>query len=340
MSPVEVYKAHLLSGHNWRMLGNFEKAVSHYEEAISWAARAEGDGASKACPPDAFSLDAKVSLSLAYRAMGDWKQALSLLREAEKAYKKLGDEEALAFVLWSKGGTFRIKGDIGRAIDAFREARKMFAARGDTQAAGYCPNGLGGANRIKGAYKTSMAFYSRANALFGELKDPFGLAYSFCGIGNALRMAGRHEEALREFSKALKVYGRIGDIVSSSYTLWSASKSLMMTGKTGPAREKLKMAERLFIKTGDPRGRIYCILSEAELRAMAKGRRGARGASPEALAAGALEMSRKYGFAIESCHAASLLAFFKGGGAKPEAGCYKKLGIRRPDFSRIPVNLP
>ncbi|MDA8388967.1 MAG: tetratricopeptide repeat protein [Nitrospiraceae bacterium] len=333
----EVYKAHLLSGHNWRMLGNFEKAVFHYEKAISQAlSPAPGDG-EKTPLSGAPLLDAKVSLSLAYRAMGDWKKALSLLREAEKAYKKLKDEEALAFVLWSKGGTFRIKGDIGRAIDAFREARKIFRARGDLQAAGYCLNGLGGASRIKGAYKTSLAFYSEANDQFKRLKDPFGLAYSFCGTGNALRMAGRHEEALVQFRKALKVYKRIGDIVSSSYTLWSVSKSLMMTGRTGPALETLRQAERLFVKTGDPRGRIYCLLSEAELRLMAGGGQKAKAAG---LAAGALELSRRHGFAIESCHAGSLLALIKGDAGRKDTSCYKKLGLKKPDFKKVPVNLP
>nr|MDA8087509.1 tetratricopeptide repeat protein [Nitrospiraceae bacterium] len=166
------YRCHLLSGHNWRMLGNFEKAIAHYEKAISFAGGISPADISLAEGAKTLLPDATVSLSLAYRALGDWKEALSLLREAEKAYKRLKDEEALAFVLWSKGGTFRIKGDIGRAIETLLEARKMFAALGDEHAVGFCLNGLGGANRIKGAYKTSLACYTKANTLFKKLKDP------------------------------------------------------------------------------------------------------------------------------------------------------------------------
>ncbi len=325
------YKCHLLSGHNWRMLGNFEKAIAHYEKAIKCAGEISPAERAKTLLPDAT-----VSLSLAYRALGDWKKALSLLREAEKAYKGLKDEEALAFVLWSKGGTFRIKGDIARAIEALAEARRMFAALGDEHAAGYCLNGLGGANRIKGAYKTSLTYYTKANSLFARLKDPFGLAYSFCGIGNAMRMMGRHEDALKQFRRALKIYRRIGDIVSSSYTLWSASKSLMMTGRPKPALKTLKEAEKFFARTKDPRGRIYCLLSEAEFAAMNGG-----GKKPAELAARALETSKRRGFAIEACHASALLGFFRLNAARePGAACYRRLGLKKPDFGKVPVNIP
>ena len=329
----ELYSCHLLAGHNWRMLGDFGKAIAHYEKAIASAGKMEKNPQEQEMSRNA---DASVSMALAYRALGDWKKALQLLKEAERTYRRLKDDEALAFVLWSKGGTFRIKGDIGRAIGSLTEARKMFAALGDEHAVGYCLNGLGGASRIKGAYKASLGYYTKANTLFRRLKDPFGLAYSFCGTGNAMRMMERHEEALGQFRRALKTYKKIGDIVSSSYTLWSVSKSLLFTGKMEKAEKTLKEAEKFFAKTKDPRGGIYCLLSEAELEAM-KG----RAKKAAVLASRALDDSKKHGFAIELCHARALLGSLGArDGGKADMGCYKKLGLKKPDFRKAPVNLP
>ncbi|MDA8169492.1 MAG: tetratricopeptide repeat protein [Nitrospiraceae bacterium] len=322
----EFFQCHLLAGHTYRMLGDFPKAISHYETAVE---------AAKASKDRTRTADALTSLSLSYRAKGDWARALKMLSQAEKIYAKLGDSEAIAFLLWSRAGTYRIKGEIPEAIKTFREAYKKFVSLKDEHAAGYCLNGLGGTSRVRGAYRDSLAYYSKANELFGRLRDPFGLAYSYCGIGNALRMTDDYEGALRSFRKALVIYRRIGDIVSSSYTLWSMSKTCMMTGerkKLAQSEKYLEEARKLFNKTDDPRGKIYCLLSEAELHFMRGNKKGALKAAQKAL-----ESAEGHAFAVEGCHSRTILAL--AGGEAKMPGCYKSLGLKL-DFRQIPANIP
>ncbi len=321
-SREDLFQCRLLAGHTYRMLGDFEAAAANYEQAITIA---------RELKDPVKGADAKVSLALSVRGMGDWAAALRLLGSAERVYLRRDDEGALAFLNWAKGGTCRIKGDIDEAIKYFKTAYGEFTRLGDEHAAGFCLNGLGGASRVKGLYGRSLDYYTRANGLFKKLRDPFGLAYSYCGIGNALRMKGEWDPAAASFKKALKVYAKIGDIVSSSYTLWSLSKTYVMLGRYETAKKYLKEAEKFFRKTKDPRGMIYCLLSEAELKALAGRKKSAR-----AVVSGALELARAQGFAVEACHAEAMLSVLEGA---PSFACYDDLGLKQK-YKELPFNLP
>lgn len=322
LDTEEEFQANLLAGHVYRMLGDFDKAITHYETAIKKAIGLK-DRTKEA--------DASVSLALSERARGNWRDALKLLEKAEKIYSKNDDAEAIAFLNWSKAGTYRIKGDIDKAIETFRAAYAQFKKLKDGHAAGYCLNGLGGATRVKGLFRGSMKYYSRANKLFTRLKEPFGLAYSYCGVGNALRMEGDWKGALQNFKKALVIYNKIGDIVSSSYTLWSVSKTYELMGKLPGSEKALKEAVKLFNKTKDPRGRIYCLLTEAELAAV-------KGKKIPALrqARIAFESAKEHSFGVEACHASLLIGILSG---TPKNDCYKKLGLKLK-YGTLPLNIP
>jgi|Deesub1362B_J571_1020462.scaffolds.fasta_scaffold00069_27 tetratricopeptide (TPR) repeat protein len=312
-------RRYLLLGHVQRMTGAFEASARAYQKALALA------------DEPAQRADMLVSLALSRRAQGLWRQALGLLKEAEHIYRKLRDQEALAFLQWARGGTWRVRGDISEAIRCFRDALRRFAALADEHAVGYCLNGLGGAWRIKGSYRRSHHYYQRANELFRALREPFGLAYSHCGLGNALRMMGQHREALEHFRKALRIYRRIGDITSSSYTLWSMSKTWQLLGRHRLAERYLQQAEAHFRQTKDPRGWLYCLLQRAEAAALSKDMGKARRLAQEAL-----RRARSLGFSVEACHGRALLKALQG---QQEAGCYKALGLR-PLPCTLPLNVP
>jgi hypothetical protein len=120
-------------------------------------------------------------------------------------------------------------------------------------------------------------------------------------------------------------------------------------GNFKKARDNFIKAMLLFKKTRDPRGIIYCRLGLGELDFL-EGR--------EAIAMrklnGALFESIKNSFAIERCHASTILSYMnknnpptppfnKGGqgglSEKIDDRCYNTLGLRL-EFQGLPFNIP
>jgi tetratricopeptide (TPR) repeat protein len=334
-------------GDTYRMIGNFDRAARHYMYSIEQA---------KIIHVPLAVLDAKVGLALSLRAQGKWKDALKFIRESKNAYKKLDDNEGIAFTLWAEAGSLRIKGDIIRAIKVYKESYAMFKSLKDQHGAGYALCGLGGTSRIAGSFRDSKKYYETANKLFTKLKDTFGKAYSFCGIANAYRMLDDYERALKNFNKATTLYKNIGDEVSYSYTLWGLGMTHLLMGNDRKARDCFIRSKKLFQKTKDPRGIIYCRLGLGQLSLIA-GRNAFAKNSIEA----SLTESMDHGFSVEACHAEALLSYIdfhnppspplskggpKGGngqkrGLSGERGvrCYNRLGLKLR-FQGLPLNIP
>ena len=334
-------------GDVYRMTGDFELASKDYSEAIELARRRR----QAICVADA-----RVGLGLSLRALGRWKEALKLIRGSERIYRKADDREGLAFSLWAEAGALRIQGKIAESIETFKESLAIFKSLKNKQGTGYCLCGLGGTHRVAGLVSDSLKYYAEANILFSRIKDRFGTAYSYCGIGNACRMMGDYKSSLTNFSRAVVLYKKIGDRVSYSYTLWSLGTTYKMIRNFHKARDNFQNAMLLFKKTKDPRGIVYCRLGIGEIDFLE---------GKKALAGKLIDMAfheaAEKGFAIEKCHAATILSYIsendpsvslcQEGMKKGTEGrqvrfsekindkCYNRLGLRLK-FRGLPFNIP
>jgi len=335
-----ILQCSLSLGDTYRMIGKFDLASNHYTYSIEYAKKIH---APLAVP------DAKVGLGLSLRAQGKWEDALKLIREARKTYKKHADKEGTAFTLWAEAGALRIKGDIIGAIKVYKESYTMFKSLKDQHGAGYALCGLGGTSRIAGSFRDSKRYYETANKLFSEQNDTFGKAYSFCGIGNAYRMLDDYKHALRNFTKATTLYKKIGDKVSYSYTLWGLGMTHTLIGNDRKARDFFIRSKKLFQKTKDPRGIIYCRLGLGQLSLIA-----GRAALAKNDIESSFTESMNHGFRVEACHAKILLSYinsnnppsppFKKGwkgalSGKRDVRCYNRLGLKLR-LQGLPLNIP
>ncbi|MEW6213858.1 MAG: tetratricopeptide repeat protein [Nitrospirota bacterium] len=327
-------------GDTYRMVGNLDAAAKNYSNAIRLARKLR----------DTIKVaDARVGLGLSLKAQGKWKEAVKLIRKSKSIYHKKGDREGLAFTLWAEAGALRIKGDIIGAIRTFKESYRISKSIKNIQGGGYCLCGLGGASRIAGRFSDSLRYYIAANRLFSTIKDTFGTAYSYCGIGNAYRMLKDYKSALNNLIKATRLYKKIGDKVSYSYTAWSLGATHKMIGNYKRGRDYFIRAMMLFKKTKDPRGIIYCRLGLGELDFL----EGKNAVAKRRLTA-ALYESAKNSFAVEKCHAATILSYMNNPPKSPfkippypqgrfsrkiDNRCYNRLGLKLR-FQGLPFNIP
>jgi len=311
-----------------RMAGRYKEAEKSYREAhdITYELRSP-----------ALRAEAETGIGLSLRGRGDWKGALSHFRKAKRHFRKTGDTEGLAFVLWAEAGAWRYRGMPGKSIALLKEALKTGRGLSSPELEGYCLNALGGASRVAGLRHLSLRYYRKANEIFSATKDRFGLAYSFCGMGNAERMYGRYQNAHDYFRKALRVYDRIGDIVSSAYTLWSIGQTYLMEGRLLMAERSFNRADERFRQTGDTRGRAYHLLGLSQVYAL----RGERKAALKLLER-TLRITEKGNYLLENCHARTLHDWLSGKKSILTEGgpaCYNRLGIRLK-FTGLPFNIP
>lgn len=283
----------IVIGDLYRILGSFKKAQSQYYETIE---------VSNVLRNDLAKADALVGLSLSKKSVGQWKEALELIKKARKIYEKNKDKKAIAFTFWAEGGVWRVAGRIKKSLKSFYKAQKEFKKLKNKQALGYVYCGIGGSSRVYGDYQNSMKYYRMANKIFKKIKDRFGLAYSFCGIGNAHRMMNELENAEKNFKTALKIYGKIGDTVSSSYTMWSMAMIKILNRNFNSSLEYIKKAEKNFLKCNDPRGLIYCKLLRGVIHYLSKRKKFAKKCFLDCL-----NVARSYDFALEKKYAYNFL---------------------------------
>jgi tetratricopeptide (TPR) repeat protein len=285
-----------------RLIGSFSQSITNYKRAEQLARKLGNDQ---------DLLDARTGLALCFRASGEHKLAITMLRKLLKEYSTARDAHGRAFCLWALGGALRVSGDIKDALETFRKSKQMFQRLGDKAGIAYCLTGLGGASRVAGRIANSKKYYKEANKILIKVGDDFGTAYSYCGLGNVLRMQGGFKESLAYFNKAALGYKKIGDIVSYAYTLWARGTARHILGKKALARRDFTEAELLFKKTNDKRGLVYCALSFAELKA-------GEGEIKKALRMSTLAKNKanSYGYKIEAGYAKQVLWAIKKDPAK------------------------
>lgn len=316
----------------YRIKGDFSRGLNKYDEAIEMC---------DALGLDMTAADAMVGRVLSLKAQGLWKDALKDIKKPLAYYKKINDKKGMGFSLWTQGTILRVKGYITGSIARFNAAKRLFTEIRFKSGIGYASCGLGGAFRIAGWNEKSLEHYKRANKIFLALNDKFGKAYSYCGIGNAYRMIDEYDAAMEYFKKATELYQEFGDIVSHSYTLWSIANVFKIKRDLDKGKIYLDKALKNFIKTRDMRGVAYCKLTHGEIEFM-------EGNHAKALKIlkSALQITNSYNFALERCHAESLLNIAlhlkKHGSLEtliPLSKCYKKIGVQNY-LDNIPCKMP
>jgi len=283
-----------------RMLGNFEKAISLYNKAISLLRpqfrqqnyaetiidmnlalakcyRTLGDAkkayelaamsqiyAKKSLLAD-FEIQAKQEAAMALRASGKLDEAAQRLAEVLTYYKKEGDIAGQAFIHWALGGIERLKGRFERGIKHFCQSIALAKKAKDkmSEAYGYC--GLAGISRIAGDIEGCVSNYLKAEKIFAKTDDIFGKAYTNCGMANGLRQLGRYEEALKRYTAADKLYGSINDKVDLGFVKWGRADVLRRQNKLPAALAELKAAKKLFSGSDEIRGQLLTEFALAQV---------------------------------------------------------------------------
>jgi tetratricopeptide (TPR) repeat protein len=189
-------------GSAYRVLGQFEWASELYEKALD-IAREMGDRRE-----EGIQLS---HLGLAYRALGQVERAINLYEEALAIAREINDRRGEGANLFNLGRAYRALGQIERAIDYYEEALAIARQTGYRRGEGIDLGYLGLACCSVGQIERAIQLYEEALAIAREIGDRWNEGVWLSNLGFAYSALGQVERAISYYEDALAIACEIGD---------------------------------------------------------------------------------------------------------------------------------
>jgi len=181
--------------------------------------------------PEQILLD----IAVAWRRMGDLKQAEPAFTEALQRMRRTGDPEGTVVNLLQLGFVHLESGNAQRARDEFQEALALARERNDRLNTASALLALADAQVELGQTDTALATLQATRAINGELHDSSDDGAIALTEGRALAHARRHEDALRAYALAFPLIQRSGNQRYLAQLYQSSAASHEALGDAGPA---------------------------------------------------------------------------------------------------------
>jgi CHAT domain-containing protein len=266
--------AHTYAGGMRDILGDIDKALDHYHQALKLA---RSNGGSRFAEGSALSNIGKI-----YSDLADWQQALEFYGQALTVYKSLGDAKPNeAQTLTNIGVVYSRSGEQEKALDYFQQGLAIQRAAQDKNAQSRTLINHGRVYRLLGKYDEARIQYSQAQAIQKETNnrahqadtlDEIGLAYSeegkqpekavaylvqavellhtlgdvrregvtLANLGEAYNRLGQPDKAIEQFTKALSILQDIGYLSSSARALEGLARAEGSRGRLDDARKHIE----------------------------------------------------------------------------------------------------
>ena len=264
-------------GKAYETIGEFEKARSDYEHALSLAQQAQ-DGI----------MEWQCLLEMGFLWSGrDYVQAGYWFRRSLDQAQVLADPKLHARSLNRIGNWLINTGRAADSLQTHQEALAIFEVLQDSQGMAETFDLLGMANGLYGDTVNAAELYERAIVLFRSLSDHQGLISSLA-TRTSLACAGwtettysvceRLEDCSRNIMEALHLARQIESLTAQAYVGWDGGRSLASFGEIGRgltlAQESLRIATEIqhvqwLAATYFTLGCVYHLLLEANLAVQA-----------------------------------------------------------------------
>lgn len=196
------------------------------------------------------------TLSILYKAQGDYSNALQCAQQSLALRIELDDKRGQAGVLTNMGNICRLMGDYDKAFNHLIKGLKIRENLQDKAGMAASYNSLGSFHSIRGLQEEALTFYNKCLALRKELNQGQGIASVTHNIGNIYYEQGKYESAIHYYTQSLDTYLELEDArgVADAYNnLANAHEQKKEYAKAlSLNREALVMREKL----GDLQGQL------------------------------------------------------------------------------------
>jgi tetratricopeptide (TPR) repeat protein len=215
-------------GSAYRDLGQVERAIEFYEQALA-IAREIGDRREEG--------ESLSNLGLIYYVLGQIEQAIKLQEEALIIAREIGDRWKENVRLCRLGEAYYFLGQIERAIKFQEEALTIAREIGDRRGEGIRLGDLGVAYRALGQVERAIKLYEESVVIAREIGYRRGEGIRLGELGHAYRTLGYVERAIKLYEEALDIAREVGDRWGESYRLLELGKALLAAREPSEARQ-------------------------------------------------------------------------------------------------------
>jgi len=153
--------------------------------------------------------DARWLKGLAYLAVDDHEGCLREMRDAEGAYRLLGDDLKVAKTMGFQGMGLSSMGELWPAIEAVERALEVFRALGDEKGIAAATNNLGVYYEGVGDYEQALRYNLESLEIERSLGRTVGIANNLNSIGNIHSKMEDDDLAREYYQQALELFEQI-----------------------------------------------------------------------------------------------------------------------------------
>ncbi len=246
----------------YRHLGQAERAIDYYEQALAIAREIRATSAQRS----AEWTDARCSegnqlgnLGVAYAELGQVERAIECHEQALAIDREIGDRRGEGNQLTSLGTAYRNLGQAERAIEYYEQALAIQREIGNRVGEGADLGDLGNAYAYLGQAEQAIEHYKQALAIAREIGDRTGEGTGLSNLGAAYAELGQMERAIEQFEQALVIDREIGDRASEGADLGNLGLAYADLGQVERAIEHLRQGLAIAREIGSRRNEGICL---------------------------------------------------------------------------------
>jgi tetratricopeptide (TPR) repeat protein len=207
-------------------MGQYRKAISCYEQALSKARERKDRGDEGACLGN---------LGTAYKNMGQYRKTISYYEQALKIARERKDSRNEGVWLGNLGSTYWSMGQYQKAISYYEQALKSAREKKDRRNEGAWLGNLGSCYSVLGQTLRAIDFYQQALKIDREIGDRQMEAIDLGNLGNCFADLGETDRTIEYFELALVIAREIGARSTEAINLTNLGDVLLDKDKSDEA---------------------------------------------------------------------------------------------------------
>ncbi len=185
-----------------------------------------------------------------YAAIGEAARSLAAYDRAVDLFRRVENQQGLAFTLQSEGYLAWKIGAERKALALFQESLPLNVAASNRQGEAFARNNIGLALLTLGELATARAELSRALALWEQAGDAHGRALSLHNMGRVFQREGNTARAIELYEKALAAFRATGDRHGEARVLATMAEAEAEASRLDAALSRIDASLSLFDSLG------------------------------------------------------------------------------------------
>ncbi len=199
-----------------RQRGNYDKALSYFEEYIKYSEdNKEKKEVANGLYQKALILDDK----------GSFEESLKIYYDILKIYEEIKDVFGEATTLNAIGEVLKRSEKIDFALDHYNRALLIFERLEDKTEMANCNYNIGDSYMLLKNYDKALIYFNKSLKLDTELKSKWGMAYDYESLGKVSGLQGNYSLALGYHQKALALRGQLNQKRELSMSYFEIAKN-------------------------------------------------------------------------------------------------------------------